>query len=159
MPSGWIPGLAPNQARGRPRPVRDRRRRRGAARSGRISWREPMTCSRWPNECSWWNATIRVQSGRPAMTHGQADYHLTKPWMLEQDLYREISESLAEWARDQEAGFDLFHVIGGRQDRSSSELRELLARFNVPFRFTPRAARRATACSRTGACPRRAFLS
>ena len=33
-----------------------------------------------------------------AMTLGQADYHLTKPWMLEQDLYREISEFLAEWA-------------------------------------------------------------
>jgi thioredoxin reductase (NADPH) len=70
-----------------------------------------------------------------AMTLGQAHYHLTKPWMLEQDLYREISEFLAEWAKDQEAGFGLFHVIGGSQDRSSSELRELLTRFNVPFRF------------------------
>ena len=47
-----------------------------------------------------------------AMTLGQADYHITKPWMLEQDLYRAISEFLAEWAKDQEAGFDLFHVIG-----------------------------------------------
>jgi len=36
-----------------------------------------------------------------AMTLGQADYHLTKPWMLEQDLYREISEFLAEWATRQ----------------------------------------------------------
>src|SRR5947209_7708738 len=32
-----------------------------------------------------------------AMTLGQADYHLTKPWMLEHDLYREISEFLADW--------------------------------------------------------------
>ena len=52
-----------------------------------------------------------------AMTLGQADYHLTKPWMLEQDLYREISEFLAEWAKDQQAGFDLFHVIGARRPR------------------------------------------
>ena len=31
--------------------------------------------------------------------------------MVEQDLYREISEFLADWAKDQNAGFDLFHVI------------------------------------------------
>jgi thioredoxin reductase (NADPH) len=37
-----------------------------------------------------------------AMTLGEADYHITKPWMLEQDLYREISEFLAEWAKDQQ---------------------------------------------------------
>jgi ActR/RegA family two-component response regulator len=71
-----------------------------------------------------------------AMTLGQADYHLSKPWMLEQDLYLAVSEFLAEWARDQDAGFDLFHVIGGLQDRGTNELRELLIRFNVPFRFT-----------------------
>ena len=51
--------------------------------------------------------------------------------MLEQDLYREISEFLAEWAKDQEAGFDLFHVIGRLQDRSSHELREMLTRIGV----------------------------
>jgi thioredoxin reductase (NADPH) len=70
-----------------------------------------------------------------AMTLGQADYHITKPWMLEQDLLRPISEFLAEWAKDQEAGFELFHVIGLPQDRSTHELRELLTRFNVPFHF------------------------
>ena len=70
-----------------------------------------------------------------AMTLGQADYHLTKPWMLEQDLYREISEFLAEWAKDHDAGFELFHVIGRPQDRGTHELRELLTRFNVPFHF------------------------
>ena len=70
-----------------------------------------------------------------AMTLGEADYHLTKPWMLEQDLYREISEFLADWAKDQEAGFELFHVIGLPHDRGTHELRELLTRFNVPFHF------------------------
>jgi thioredoxin reductase (NADPH) len=70
-----------------------------------------------------------------AMTLGQADYHITKPWMLEQDLYRQVSEFLAEWAKDQEAGFELFHVIGRLQDRGTHELRELLTRFNVPFHF------------------------
>jgi thioredoxin reductase (NADPH) len=70
-----------------------------------------------------------------AMTLGQADYHITKPWMLEQDLYRLISEFLADWAKDQEASFDLFRVIGQRHDRGTNELEELLTRFNVPFRF------------------------
>ncbi len=76
-----------------------------------------------------------------AMTLGQADYHITKPWMLEQDLYRVISEFLAEWAKDQEAGFELFHVIG-LEDRGTHELRELLTRFNVPFRFVAADGRR-----------------
>ena len=71
-----------------------------------------------------------------AMTLGQADYYLSKPWMLEPDLYRGVSEFLAEWAKDQEAAFDLFHVIGALQDRGTNELRELLIRFNVPFRFS-----------------------
>jgi thioredoxin reductase (NADPH) len=78
-----------------------------------------------------------------AMILGQADYHLTKPWMLEQDLYRVISEFLADWAKDQEAGFDLFHVVGDLEDRSTHELRELLVRFNVPFHFDTAASEHA----------------
>jgi thioredoxin reductase (NADPH) len=70
-----------------------------------------------------------------AMTLGQADYHLTKPWVLEQHLYRAISEFLAEWAKDHQAGFELFHVIGRPQERGTHELRDLLTRFNVPFDF------------------------
>jgi thioredoxin reductase (NADPH) len=70
-----------------------------------------------------------------AMTLGEADYHLTKPWLLEPDLYRVISEFLAEWAMDRQAVFDLFHVVGGLHDRRTHELMELLTRFNVPFRF------------------------
>jgi thioredoxin reductase (NADPH) len=69
-----------------------------------------------------------------AMTLGQADYHMTKPWILEQTLYREVSGFLAEWAKDQQAGFELFQVIG-LEERGTHELRELLTRFGVPFRF------------------------
>ena len=32
-----------------------------------------------------------------ALMLGQADYHLTKPWALEHDLYREISGSDPAW--------------------------------------------------------------
>src|SRR5215475_4254411 len=69
-----------------------------------------------------------------AMTLGQADYHITKPWTLEQDLYRVVSGFLAEWAKDQQAGFELFQVIG-REDRGTHELREMLTKFSEPFRF------------------------
>jgi thioredoxin reductase (NADPH) len=70
-----------------------------------------------------------------AMTLGEADYHLSKPWMLEEDLYRVVNAFVADWAMDQEAGFDLFHVVGGPQDPRTHELRELLDRFHVPFHF------------------------
>ena len=39
-----------------------------------------------------------------AMTLGEADYHLAKPWMLEQVLYREVSGFLADWAEDHQSG-------------------------------------------------------
>jgi thioredoxin reductase (NADPH) len=70
-----------------------------------------------------------------AMVLGQADYHITKPWLLEQDLYREVSEFLAEWAKDQEAGFELFYLVGRLRDPGTTTLRELLTRFYVPFHF------------------------
>src|SRR3984957_11659796 len=49
--------------------------------------------------------------------------------------YRVVSEFLAGWAKDQQAGFDLFHVIGQPAGPGTHELRDLLTRFNVPFRF------------------------
>jgi thioredoxin reductase (NADPH) len=70
-----------------------------------------------------------------AMMLGEADYHFTKPWTLEQDLYRMVSEFLAEWAKDRQAGFELFHVVGPPQDRRTHELGELLTRFSVPYDF------------------------
>jgi thioredoxin reductase (NADPH) len=70
-----------------------------------------------------------------AMTLGEADYHLSKPWTLEEDLYRVVNQFVADWAMDQEAGFDLFHVVGAPEDRRTFELRELLDRFHVPFHF------------------------
>ncbi|MGH3410707.1 MAG: hypothetical protein ACRDRJ_50665, partial [Streptosporangiaceae bacterium] len=48
---------------------------------------------------------------------------------------RMLSEFLAEWARDQQAGFELFRVVGRPHDRGTHELRELLAGFDVPFGF------------------------
>jgi NADPH-dependent 2,4-dienoyl-CoA reductase/sulfur reductase-like enzyme len=50
------------------------------------------------------------------MTLGQADYHITMPWMLEQDLYRVVSEFLAEWANGQEAEIELFRVTSASHE-------------------------------------------
>jgi thioredoxin reductase (NADPH) len=72
-----------------------------------------------------------------AMTLGQTDYHIAKPWMLEQDLYRAAAEFLADWATEQEASFELFRILGSRRHRGTYELTELLTRFDVPFGFQP----------------------
>jgi thioredoxin reductase (NADPH) len=75
-----------------------------------------------------------------AMILGQADSHITKPWMLEQDLYSVVSVCLADWARNSDAAFELFSIVG-LDDRAGTELRELLTRFNVPFRFVAAGSR------------------
>jgi thioredoxin reductase (NADPH) len=95
----------------------------------------------------------------PALTLGQADYHISKPWMLEQDLYRGVSEFLAEWAKNRSAAFELFHVIGRLDGRSTNELRELLIRFNVPFHFDSADSPEAAACSSRRACTQPACQS
>ena len=57
-----------------------------------------------------------------AMILGQADSHITKPWMVELDLYSVVSDCLADWARNAEAAFDLFSIVG-LDDRAGHELR------------------------------------
>ena len=83
-----------------------------------------------------------------AMMLGQADYHLTKPWLLEQDLYRLISEFLAEWAKDHQAGFELFHVVGRTVPRMSCG--SCLPASTCRSASTPRRAGGAASCSGTG---------
>ncbi len=68
-----------------------------------------------------------------AMAIGRIDYHLTKPWLTETSLYPAISEFLADWATARHAQFEWFRVVGGT-DARSSELRDLLRRFGLPFR-------------------------
>ena len=94
-----------------------------------------------------------------AMTLGQADYHLTKPWMLEQDLYRQISEFLAEWAKDQEAGFELFHVVGGSRTAARTSCGSCSPASTCRSNSTPSTASRAATCSRTKVWTHPAFRS
>jgi thioredoxin reductase (NADPH) len=70
-----------------------------------------------------------------AMTLGQIDYHLVKPWFPEQGLYPAVSDFLASWASSQEPGFKLFHLVCERQSARAHEIRDLLTRMNMPFGF------------------------
>ena len=87
----------------------------------------------------------------PAMTLGQADYYLSKPWMLEPDLYRGVSEFLAEWAKDQEAAFDLFHVVGALQTAARTSCASCSSGSTCRSASPPPTADQGAACSGTRA--------
>ncbi|HEY0517581.1 MAG TPA: FAD-dependent oxidoreductase [Solirubrobacteraceae bacterium] len=71
----------------------------------------------------------------PAMTLGQIDFHLVKPWFPERGLYPAVSEFLASWAESGSDDFTLFRIVAGGNDARAYEIRDLLTRFNMPFTF------------------------
>jgi len=72
-----------------------------------------------------------------AMTLGQIDYHLVKPWFPEQGLYPAVSDFLASWARSEDHRFALFRIAAPEDSARGHEIRDLLHRFNVPYSFEP----------------------
>jgi thioredoxin reductase (NADPH) len=70
-----------------------------------------------------------------AMTLGQIDYHLVKPWFPELGLYPAVSEFLASWAASREPAFKMFRIVGPKQSARAHEIRDLLARMNIPFAY------------------------
>jgi thioredoxin reductase (NADPH) len=73
----------------------------------------------------------------PAMTLGQIDYHLVKPWFPERGLYPAVSEFLADWADSGSDDFTLFRIADVENSERAYEIRDLLTRFNMPFTFYP----------------------
>jgi thioredoxin reductase (NADPH) len=71
----------------------------------------------------------------PAMTLGQIDYHLVKPWFPVQGLYPAVSEFLTAWASSQEPDFKMFRIVGRKQSARAHEIRDLLTRMNMPYGF------------------------
>lgn len=69
-----------------------------------------------------------------AMTLGQIDYHLTKPWRRDKTLYPAVSEFLANWtdAHDAPSG-GIFYIVGPRESPRALEIREVLASMGMPF--------------------------
>ncbi len=70
-----------------------------------------------------------------AMTHGQIDYHLAKPWAPEAGLYPAVSEFLASWASAHSEGFSLFRLVAAENSRRAHEIRDFLTRFPMPYTF------------------------
>ncbi len=70
-----------------------------------------------------------------AMTLGQIDYHLVKPWVPEQGLYPAVSEFLAAWAASQEPRFKMFRIVGPKRSARAHQLRDLLTRMGMPYGF------------------------
>ena len=71
----------------------------------------------------------------PAMTLGQIDYHLVKPWSPDHGLYPAVSEFLAGWARSEPQTFAMFRIAAPEHSARGHEIRDLLTRFNTPFAF------------------------
>ena len=72
-----------------------------------------------------------------ALTRGEIDYHLSKPWQPDLTLYPAISEYLADWARTQEPRVVLFRAVGAEWAPSSHALRATLDGMHVSYTFHP----------------------
>jgi len=69
----------------------------------------------------------------PAMTLGQIDFHLVKPWFPEQGLYPPVSEFLASWQATQETDFRIFDVVDEERSVRAHEIRDMLTGFGMPY--------------------------
>ena len=68
-----------------------------------------------------------------AMTLGHADYHLVRPWMDDELMYRTMSEYLSSWTREHEPNVELFRIVAAAGDSSAQRLRDVMTRFSMPF--------------------------
>lgn len=71
----------------------------------------------------------------PAMTLGRVDYHIVRPWASNETMYRAMSEYLASWTREHDPTFEEFRIIANEGDARAIQLRDVMTRFSVPFRF------------------------
>ena len=71
----------------------------------------------------------------PAVTLGDADYHIVRPWFDDEMMYRAMSEYLSAWTREQEPTFELFRIVAAQGDRKVPLLRDVMTRFSMPFGF------------------------
>src|SRR5215216_7601777 len=80
-------------------------------------------------------------SGQPvvrAMTLGQVDYVLFRPWLpREQFLYLPVSEFLAAWEKSLAPSAEAIQIVGRRWAARSHQLRDALARVGIPYGFYP----------------------
>ncbi|GAA2279843.1 FAD-dependent oxidoreductase [Actinomadura luteofluorescens] len=72
-----------------------------------------------------------------AIALGYADYHLVRPWTNDETMHRAVSEFLSSWTEEQEPTFELFRVVADLDDPRMLRLRDVMARFNLPFVVHP----------------------
>jgi thioredoxin reductase (NADPH) len=73
-----------------------------------------------------------------AMTVGQIDYHLFTPWLpAERWLYPQVSDFLAAWSKTGEPSFAAIRIVGRQWEPRSHQLRDVLTRIAMPYRFYP----------------------
>jgi thioredoxin reductase (NADPH) len=72
-----------------------------------------------------------------AITLGQADFHLVRPWADDENMYRTMSEYLSSWTSEQEPSFELFRIIASEHDGRLPQLRDVMTRLSLPFGFYP----------------------
>jgi thioredoxin reductase (NADPH) len=69
---------------------------------------------------------------------GQLEFYLNRPvWSPDEQFHRVITGSLEEWWREQGGRSELVTVIGDDPSARGHEIRDMLARNNVPFGFYP----------------------
>jgi thioredoxin reductase (NADPH) len=71
-----------------------------------------------------------------ALALGQVEFYVPRPvWSPDEQFHRTITEWLEEWWREQGGRFEAVTVIGDEPSARIHEIRDLLARNNVPFGF------------------------
>ena len=71
-----------------------------------------------------------------ALALGQMEFYVPRPvWSPDEEFHRAITESLEEWWREQGERFEAVTVIGDEPSARTHEIRDILARNNVPFGF------------------------
>jgi thioredoxin reductase (NADPH) len=88
--------------------------------------------------CGIWDSSVN-QPMSQAMTLGRLDGWVVKPWEpAEEYLYLPVTEQLTEWLRASgQPGFAPIQIVGQQWAPRSHELRDLLERNAIPYRFFP----------------------
>jgi thioredoxin reductase (NADPH) len=86
--------------------------------------------------CGIWDSSVN-QPMSQAMTLGRLDSWVVKPWEpAEEYLYLPVTEQLSEWLRAiGQPGFAPIQLVGQQWAPRSHELRDLLDRNAIPYRF------------------------
>ncbi|MBZ0295826.1 MAG: FAD-dependent oxidoreductase [Anaerolineae bacterium] len=71
-----------------------------------------------------------------AINEVRLDYYLTKPWdPPEEQLYPMLNDLLSDWRANYQPEFEGVRVIGTRWSSQTHQLKEFLARNQIPFRW------------------------